>query len=98
MNEQELNFIITYGKETFFYKQGSKAYIFHTGIYNDIDKKYGIKGLREYVEFVHDCYIADDNHTPLGTLVDYIATNWKKLKNKGHRKVLQEFYEKEYSL
>ena len=95
MNEQELNFIITYGKETFFYKQGSKAYIFHTGIYNDIDKKYGIKGLREYVEFVHDCYIADDNHTTLGTLSDYIATNWQTLKKLGLTDVLKKFYAKE---
>ena len=92
MNEQELNFIITYGKETFFYKQGSKAYIFQTGIYNDIDKKYGIKGLREYVEFVHDCYISDDNNTPLGALADFIASKWKKLKNKERYDVLNEFY------
>ena len=96
MKEKELNFIITYGKETFFFKQGSQAFILHSGIYNDIDKKYGIKGLREYVAFVHDCYIADDNHTPLGALADYIAKHWKKLKNKGRYDVLEEFYEKEY--
>ena len=45
MNEKELNFIVMYGKETFFFKQGSKAFILHTGIENDIDKKYGIQGL-----------------------------------------------------
>ena len=95
MKEKELNFIITYGKETFFFKQGSKAFILHSGIYNDIDKKYGISGLREYVAFVHNCYLADDNHTPLGTLADYIATHWKKLKKKGRRNVLEEFYEKD---
>ena len=96
--QKDLQFTVTYGKQTFTFEQGSKLYIFHTGIYNDIDKKYGIKGLRVYVEFVHYCYIDDDNNTPLGALADYVATNWKKLKNKGHRKVLQEFYEKEYSL
>ena len=95
MKEKELNFIVTYGKETFFFKQGSKAYIFHTGIYNDIDKKYGINGLREYVSFVHDCFLADSNKTPLGALADYIATHWKKLKNKGRYDVLEEFYSKE---
>ena len=52
MIEKELNFIITYGKETFFYKQGSKAYIFHTGIYNDIDKKYG-RNRFTYVFSIH---------------------------------------------
>ena len=94
MKEKELNFIVTYGKQTFVFKQGSKAFIFHSGIYNQIDKKYGSKGLREYVDFVHDCYIADDNHTPLGALADYIATHWKKIKDKGRYDVLEEFYEK----
>ena len=41
MKEKELNFIVTYGTQTFTFKQGSKAFIFHTGIYNHIDKKYG---------------------------------------------------------
>ena len=50
MIEKELKFTVTYGKHTFTFEQGSKAYIFHTGVYNDIDKKYGIKGLLEYVE------------------------------------------------
>ena len=93
--EKELNFIVTYGKETFFFKQGSKAFILHTGIENDIDKKYGMQELRDYVSFVHECYIADDNHTPLGAFADYIATNWQKLKKLGRTDVLKKFYSKE---
>ena len=93
--QKELQFTVTYGKQIFTFAQGSKAYIFHTGIYNDIDKKYGIKGLLEYVAFVHECYISDSNRTPLGALADYIATHWKKLKNKGRYDVLEEFYSKE---
>ena len=42
-----------------------------------------------------DCYIADDNHTPLGALADYIATNWQKLKKLGRTDVLKKFYSKE---
>lgn len=95
MNETKLQFIVTYGKRTFTFAQGSKAYIFHTGVYNDIDKKYSIKSLLAYVSFVHDCYLADNNHTPLGALADFIAENWKKLKNKGRYDVLEEFYSKE---
>ena len=95
MNEKELNFIVMYGKETFFFKQGSKAFILHTGIENDIDKKYGMQELREYVAFVHDCYLADDNHTPLGARADYVATNWQKLKKLGRTDVLKKFYAKE---
>ena len=93
--QKELQFTVTYNKQTFTFQQGSKAYIFHTGVYNDIDKKYGVKNLLDYVNFVHDCYLADDNHTPLGALADYIATHWKKLKNKGRYDVLEEFYDKE---
>ena len=29
MNEQELKFTVIYGKHTFTFEQGSKAYIFH---------------------------------------------------------------------
>ena len=95
MAEKELKFMVVYGKHSFTYQVGSEVYIFHTGIYNNIPKKYGIKGLREYVAFVHDCYLADDNHTPLGALADYIATHWKKLKSKGRHDVLEEFYAQE---
>ena len=92
---KKLTFSVTYGSQTFTFEQGSKLYIFHTGIYNDIDKKYGIKGLLEYTSFVHECYISDDNHTPLGSLADFIAAKWKNLKNKGRYDVLEEFYDKE---
>ncbi len=93
--QKELKFTIIYGKHTFEYQYGSQVYIFHAGIYNNVDKKYGLKGLREYVSFVHNCYLSDSNRTPLGALADYIATHWKKLKNKGRYDVLEEFYEKD---
>lgn len=95
MNEKELKFTVTYGKHTFEFQYGSQVYIFHAGIYNNIDKKYCIKGLRNYTAFVHECYLSDSNRTPLGALADYIAKHWKKLKNKSRYNVLEEFYEKE---
>ncbi len=95
MIEKELKFTVTYGKHTFEYQYGSQVYIFHAGIYNNVDKKYGFKGLREYVEFVHDCYLSDSNHTPLGALADYIAAKWKKTKNKSLNDVLDKFYTQE---
>ena len=93
--QKELQFIVTYGKRTFTFTQGSQIYIFHTGVYNDMDKKYGVKGLLAYVSFVHDCYLSDSNRTPLGALADFIAENWKRLKTKGRYDVLEEFYSKE---
>ena len=71
---------------------GSEAYIFHTGIYNDIHERYGIKGLLEYVSVVHDCYISDSNRTPLGALADYVAKHWRKVKKKDRHDILDEFY------
>ena len=93
--QKELKFIITYGKHTFEYQYGSQVYIFHTGIYNNIHKNYGIKGLQNYVAFVHECYLSDSNRTPLGALADYIAAKWKKIKNKSLYDVLEKFYEQE---
>ena len=93
--QKELKFIITYGKHTFEYQYGSQVYIFHTGIYNNIHKNYGIKGLQNYVAFVHECYLSDSNRTPLGALADYIAKHWKRVKNKERYDVLEEFYEKD---
>ena len=93
--QKELKFIVTYGKHTFEYQYGSQVYIFHTGIYNNIHKKYGINGLQNYVAFVHECYLSDSNRTPLGALADYIAKHWKKIKNKERYDVLEKFYEQE---
>lgn len=93
--EKSLNFIVNYGNHTFTFQQGSKAYIFHTGVYNDMDKKYGLKGLLDYVAFVHECYLFDPNQTPLGALADYIATHWKKIRKLGCSDVLEKFYEQE---
>ena len=74
------------------FQYGSQAYIFHTGIYNDIHERYGTKGLLEYVSVVHDCYLSDSNRTPLGALADYIAQHWRKIRKKGRHEILDEFY------
>jgi len=71
---------------------GVKAYIFHTGMYNDMHILYGIDTLLEYVGLVFDCYISDCNRTNVGELADYIAEHWKRLENKPPRKILSEFY------
>ena len=83
---------ITHDGKTFDYTAGSKAYIFHIGIYNDIHKKYGYDGLKEFVELVDDCYLKDDNHTPLGDLADYVAAHFKQCKRISRYKILEKFY------
>ena len=84
---------ITYRGKTYNFIYGSQAYIFHTGLYNDVQKKYGIKGLLEYVSLVNACYLKDSNRTPLGALSDYVATHFKKCKKLGREEILDLFYE-----
>lgn len=66
--------------------------IFDYDINNDLDRKYGMKALKEYVALVYELYLSDNNDTPLGKLCDYIAQHWKKLQNKGRYEILDEFY------
>ena len=84
---------ITYRGKTYNFIYGSQAYIFHTGLYNGVQKKYGMKGLLEYVSLVHDCYLKDSNRTPLGALSDFVATHFKKCKKLGRHEILDLFYE-----
>ncbi len=90
--EKQISFQVTYGKHTYSFHFGSEVYIFHTGIYNNMDKKYGLKVLLEYVTLTHECYLKDSNRTPLGALADYIATHWKKIKDLGRYEILEQFY------
>ena len=50
---ENLSFQVTYNNRNYTFEFGSEVYIFHTGIYNKIDKKYGIKELLNYVRLVH---------------------------------------------
>ena len=88
----KIEFQVSYKGNAYTFDYGSQAYIFHAGIYNDMDKKYSIKTLLSYVDLVHQCYLKDIIETPLGKLADYIATNWKKVKNLGSYDILEKFY------
>ena len=92
MVDTTIKFQVIYNGKTYTFEYGSQAYIFHTGIYNDMDKKYSIKTLLAYVDLVHQCYMKDSNRTPLGELADYVATNWRKVKNLGRYEILEKFY------
>ncbi len=66
--------------------------IFDYGVNNEIDRKYGIKALKEYVALIYELYLSDSNDTPLGKLCDYVVQHWKKLKTKDRYAILNEFY------
>ena len=43
-----------------------------------------------FINFVYDCYMKDSNATPLGHLTDYMAKNWKKIKNLARYEILNK--------
>lgn len=85
-------FHVNYDNQIYTYISGTEAMIFDYGVNNDLDHKYGMQALKEYVALVYELYLSDSNDTPLGKLCDYIAQRWKKVKNKSKYKILDEFY------
>lgn len=83
---------VTYNGVEYPFEFGSQAYVFQTGLYNDIHERYGIKGLLRYVSLVHDCYLSDSNRTPLGEFADFVAARWRKIRKKDRNEILDEFY------
>lgn len=88
---EDVKFQVTYRNKIYDFDYGSQAYIFHTGIYRNV-QRFGIRQLLEYVDLVHVCYIKDINRTPLGALADYIAEHWKQVKDKPYDEILDRFY------
>lgn len=89
---KNISFHVNYDNEVYTYQSGTESMISYYGALNNMDRKYGLRGLKEYVALVYDLYIKDSNDTPLGRLCDYVARHWKKLKNKGKYDILEEFY------
>lgn len=88
-----IKIIVTYKDKEYNFDFGSQAYIFHTGIYNNMDKRYSVKQLLQYVSLIQTCYLSDNNRTPLGELCDYVAKHWKRIKSMGRYDILDEFYD-----
>lgn len=87
-----LTFCVKYGNQIYTYKSGAEVMIFDYAVNNDLDRKHGIKALKEYVALVYELYLSDSNDTPLGKLCDYVTQRWKKLKTKDRYDILEEFY------
>lgn len=90
-----LSFYINYDNKIYSYKSGVEAIIFDYGVNNDLDRKFSMKALKEYVALVYELYLSDSNsYTPLCELCEYIAQHWKQLKHKDRYEILNEFYSK----
>ena len=93
MEKNEIHVTVTFEGKEYPFDNGSEAYIFHTGILNDLHKIYGTHVLPIYTAIVLDCYRTDGGHTPLGTLADYVATHWEDTKNKSDGTIIRKFYD-----
>lgn len=92
MCENDFKVSVWFQGESYSFKYGSEAYIFHTGIYNDLYGRYGIRELLRFTFLVHQCYLDDDGPTPLGALADFVAEHWKELNESSTREILTKFY------
>lgn len=92
MNNQT-KFYAVHNGETYAFDHGAQLYIFDYALYWDMDKR-GRNILKTFVYFVYNCYLKDDNATPLGSLTDYIAENWNSIQEKalGSYDILADFY------
>lgn len=88
----DIIFNVTYKGKTYAYKSGAQAHIFHCGVYAEIDEKYGIDTLLQYVGLVYDCYLSDSNNTNVTELADHIAKHWEQLKDSERFEILEKYY------
>lgn len=87
---------ILFRGKTYHFNTGHEAMFFQTGINNDVQKKFGIKGLLEYVSKAYRCYLDDEHHTPLSDLGDFVARHYTKCKKMDSEQILEWFYENVY--
>lgn len=70
----------------------AKLQIFVSYGVNQVAYKFNEAELLNFISLVSECYLKDDNATPLGALADYIADHWIEVKDLPRRKILELFY------
>ena len=85
---------IKYNGKTYRFTSGQEALLFQNGIEYDVQKKYGMKGLREYVALAYECYQKyDDLYSPIEHLGWFIARHFSAFKTMDSEDILNNFYE-----
>ena len=87
-----VKFTAEYKDKTYTFDFGYEAYIFHIALCNEFAYKFNEAELLNFISLVSECYLKDDNATPLGALADYIADHWIEVKDLPRRKILELFY------
>ena len=83
---------IEHENNTYIYEHGYQAYILDYALYHEIDKKYDLEEIKNFVFRVSECYLKDSNATPLGALTDYMAEHWEDIKKLSRYDILNRFY------
>ncbi len=91
--EKMIEFQVKYKGKTYNFDCGAAVYIFDIATCNGFAEAHDERTLLDYIELVRECYIKDDNPTPLGHLADFIAENWDKVDLLTRREILTLFYE-----
>lgn len=91
--EKPIEFKVIYKGKEYSFNCGAAVYIFDIATCNGFAESHDEKTLLDYIELVRECYIKDDNPTPLGSLADFIAEHWYAVNLLTLREILERFYE-----
>lgn len=88
-----LKFQVIYKGKFYEFEDGMYAFVFQLGVFNDFDKKYGMKALMQYIGLVCRCVSVDSNSTPIEDLAEFVSHKWRTVKDMESYALLDYFYE-----
>ena len=88
-----LKFQVIYKGKFYEFDDGIRAYIFQLGVFNDHDKKYGMKALMRYIDITCRCIAVDSNSTPIEDFAEFVSRKWRTVKDMDSYELLDFFYE-----
>lgn len=78
---------------SFVFDDGLKAYLFQLAVFNDFDKRYGLKEIPDYVSKACTCVRNDSNDTPIADFAEFLVNRWRIAKSMDSYDLLQYFYD-----
>lgn len=91
---KKFDFQVKYKDKTYRFNSGQEALLFQKGIENGVQKRYGMKGLSEYVSKVYDCYVKHESvYPPIEHLGWFVAQNYSEFRTLDSEKILELFDE-----
>lgn len=86
----ETEIVVKYQGKTFIFEHGMQAYILEEAIFCNVP----LTRLELFIDIMYGLWSGDSNmDTPISALADFLATNWRRIKNKSSSQILTDFYE-----